>query len=218
LTEEDYAERRRRMVAEQLKSRDIHDPQVLEVMSRVPRHELVPPESRSSAYGDHPVPIGEGQTISQPYIVALMTQILNPKPEHRVLEVGTGSGYQAAVLAELVSQVYTIEIVPFLAERARKDLKRLGYTNIEVRQGDGYEGWPELAPFDLIVVTAAAPTVPEPLLDQLAEKGRLVMPVGAFQGFQTLELITRNKDKFERKRITGVRFVPMTGKVEEIPQ
>jgi protein-L-isoaspartate(D-aspartate) O-methyltransferase len=205
------------MVAQQLKSRDIDNRRVLEAMARIPRHELIPAANRSAAYEDHPVPIGDGQTISQPYIVALMTQVLEPEPEHRVLEVGTGSGYQAAVLGELVQKVFTIEIVSALADRARADLKRLGYENIYVRQGDGYEGWPEEAPFDRIVVTAAAPSIPEPLLNQLAEGGRLVMPVGSFHGFQTLILVTRRDGKFKHERVTGVRFVPMTGKVATVP-
>lgn len=183
-------------------------------MQEVPRHLFVPERIRPHAYQDHPLPIGEKQTISQPYIVALMTQLAAPKANHRVLEVGTGSGYQAAVLAELVKEVYTIEIVPLLAERSRKVLAELGYTNVHTRQGDGYRGWPEKAPFDLILVTAAPGKIPEPLKEQLAEGGRLVIPVGETWGIQRLMLVTREKGKFEEEVVTSVRFVPMTGEVQ----
>ncbi len=213
----DFATLRDRMVTEQLRSRDIRSRRVLEAMGRIPRHEFVPNSVRQLAYEDHPLSIGEGQTISQPYIVALMTQVADPLPDHRALEVGTGSGYQAAVLSELVKEVYTIEIVPSLARQATETLKRLGYHNVEVRLGDGYAGWPEKAPFDIILVTAAADRIPQPLLDQLAVGGRLVMPVGQVGGVQTLTLVIREKDGFKKRQITGVRFVPMTGKVRTPP-
>ena len=212
--EEDYEQLRVRMVAAQLKARDIWDRRVLRAMQEVPRHLFVPERIRPHAYQDHPLPIGEEQTISQPYIVALMTQLAAPKAHHRVLEVGTGSGYQAAVLAELVKEVYTIEIVPLLAERSRKVLAELGYTNVHTRQGDGYRGWPEKAPFDLILVTAAPGKIPKPLKEQLAEGGRLVIPVGETWGIQRLMLVTREKGKFEEEVVTSVRFVPMTGEVQ----
>lgn len=182
-----------------------------QAISEVPRHELVPEECRSEAYGDHPLPIGHGQTISQPYIVALMTQALEPEPTDRVLEVGTGSGYQAAILARLVRHVYSLEIIPELAARAEADLRRLGIRNVSIRLGDGAGGWPEEAPFDGIVVTCATPVVPRPLLNQLADGGRLVIPVGpAYEG-QQLELWVRRGDTFHREVLTMVRFVPMTG-------
>ncbi len=212
--EREYERLREEMVASQLKARDIWDRSVLKAMRAVPRHLFVPERIRPHAYQDHPLPIGEEQTISQPYIVALMTQLAAPKKDYRALEVGTGSGYQAAVLAELVEEVYTIEIVPLLAERSRKVLAELGYTNVHARQGDGYRGWPEKAPFDLILVTAAPGTIPEPLKEQLAEGGRLVIPVGKTWGIQRLMLVTREKGKFEEKVVTSVRFVPMTGEVQ----
>jgi len=184
-------------------------------MEQVPRHLFVPEEYRSQAYNDHPLPIGYGQTISQPYIVALMTQELHLKPEDKVLEIGTGSGYQAAVLAEVVKSVFTIEIIPELAKEAAGRLKSLGYENVTVRHGDGFEGWQENAPFDAVIVTAAAPLVPEPLIDQLAEGGRLIMPLGNRRSLQNLILVTKNNGKTAMKSITEVIFVPMTGKVEE---
>ncbi len=213
-SEEDYKRLREQMVASQLKARDIWERSVLKAMQAVPRHLFVPERIRPHAYQDHPLPIGEDQTISQPYIVALMTQLAAPKKHFRALEVGTGSGYQAAVLAELVNEVYTIEIVPLLAERSRKVLAELGYTNVHARQGDGYRGWPEKAPFDLILVTAAPGRIPEPLKEQLAEGGRLVIPVGETYGIQRLMLVTREKDRFEEEVVTSVRFVPMTGEVQ----
>ncbi len=213
----DFEKLRERMVAEQLRARDIRSPRVLEAMGRVPRHEFVPNSAKGLAYEDHPLSIGEGQTISQPYIVALMTQVAEPLAQHRALEVGTGSGYQAAVLAELVAEVYTIEIVPSLAQQASETLQKLGYENVHVRHGDGYAGWPDKAPFDIILVTAAADRIPQPLLDQLADGGRLVMPVGQVGGIQTLTLVIREKDRFKKRQITGVRFVPMTGKVRTPP-
>ena len=175
-----YAEVQRTMVEEQLRGRDITDAKVLEVMGRMPRHRFVPERSPGRAYADMPVPIGHGQTISQPYIVALMTQAVRPRPNSRALDIGTGSGYQAAVLAELCKEVYSIEILKPLAESARERLAALGYRNITVRCGDGYKGWPEKAPFDIIIVAAAPDHVPQPLVEQLAPGGRLVIPVGQF--------------------------------------
>ncbi len=204
---------REQMVQRQLAARGVRDPRVLEAMRKVPRHELVPPELRGEAYDDRPLPIGHGQTISQPYIVAAMTEALRLAGDERVLEVGTGSGYQAAVLAELAREVYSIEIVAPLAERARRDLARLGYANVQVRQGDGYRGWPEHAPFDAIVVTAAPDHVPEPLLAQLAPGGRLVLPLGGSFA-QELVLLTRGADGVTRQELLPVRFVPMTGEAE----
>jgi protein-L-isoaspartate(D-aspartate) O-methyltransferase len=179
-------------------------------MAKVERHRLVPPGEASRAYRNHPLPIGSGQTISQPYIVALSADLLNPKPQDVVLEVGTGSGYQAAVLAEIVSRVYSIEIIPSLGDTARKRLEELGYRNIEIKIGDGYKGWPEKAPFDGIVVTAAAPRVPQALVDQLKPGGRLVIPVGGEAETQYLKLLTKRADGgVDEKRILPVRFVPL---------
>ncbi len=209
-----FAASRREMVDDQLRSRDITDPKVLAAMGRVPRHLFVPDNLQDDAYEDHPLPIGHGQTISQPYIVALMTQLAGPKPESRTLDIGTGCGYQAAVLAELCKEVYSIEIVEPLAEEARKRLERLGYKNVTVRAGDGYRGWPEKAPFDVIVVAAAPEHVPKPLIEQLAPGGRLVIPVGGF--FQELMIIEKKEDgSVERKSVAPVRFVPMTGEAEK---
>jgi protein-L-isoaspartate(D-aspartate) O-methyltransferase len=181
-------------------------------MRKVPRHEFVPESVRRAAYDDRPLPIGQGQTISQPYIVALMTELARLTPESRVLEVGTGSGYQAAVLAELVAEVYTVEIVPELARRAEGDLTRLGYKNVYLRLGDGYLGWPELAPFDAIVVTAAPEKIPPPLLEQLKVGGRLVIPVGDY--FQELKVVTRTAEGYREEIGGSVRFVPMTGRAQ----
>lgn len=203
----DYAAKRKRMVDSQLIARDIDDPRVLEAMSTVPRHLFVPAKYRASAYSDHPLPIGYEQTISQPYIVALMTQVLAPNSEDIALEIGTGSGYQAAVLSGLVKQVYSIEIVPELAESAAVRLAKLGYDNVEVKAGDGYLGWPEHAPFDCIIVTAAPPEVPQALLDQLKVGGRLVVPEGSY--LQELRLYTKDEAGVRRKDIVPVRFVPM---------
>jgi len=201
---------RRRMVEEQLAARDIRDPRVLEAMLRVPRHRFVPENFLHEAYDDHPLPIGHGQTISQPYIVALMTQSAAPDADARALDVGTGSGYQAAVLAELCREVYSIEILEPLAVEAAERLKRLGYRNVTVRVGDGYQGWPEKAPFDLIIVAAAPDHVPPPLIDQLAPGGRLVIPVGDAR--QELLLIVKGEDGVVRREsVAPVMFVPMTG-------
>jgi len=205
----DYAEQRQRMVAEQIASRGISDDRVLAALRRVPRHEFVPEVHRHAAYRDGPLPIGHEQTISQPYIVALMTELLEIDSAARVLEVGTGSGYQAAVLAEIASEVYTIEIVEALAERARETLDRLGYEGVALRHGDGYRGWPEAAPFEAILVAAAPEQVPPALLEQLRVGGRLVIPVG--EGLQWLEVHTRTSGGVEVERSVSVRFVPMTG-------
>jgi protein-L-isoaspartate(D-aspartate) O-methyltransferase len=186
---------------------------VMAALGKVPRHRFVPSSQEPFAYENRPLPIGEGQTISQPYIVALMTELLDPKRSDTVLEVGTGSGYQAAVLAEVAARVYTIEIVAPLAKEAAARLKRLGHANVEVRAGDGYLGWPEAAPFDAIVVTAAAPRIPEPLKQQLKDGGRLVLPVG--EDWQELVVVTRRGDRFEERKVLPVRFVPMTGKVRQ---
>lgn len=212
VADSDFAAARERMVRLQLVApgRSITNAQVLEVMGKVPRHEFVPERLRPQAYDDHPLPIGYDQTISQPYIVAFMTEKLEPKPADKVLEIGTGSGYQAAVLSALVSNVYTIEIVEPLARRAEADLKRLGYTNVTVRAGDGYKGWPEHAPFDAIIVTCAPERVPQPLVDQLKEGGRMIIPVGDF-GNQELYLLQKKKGRVERRAVLPVRFVPMTG-------
>jgi protein-L-isoaspartate(D-aspartate) O-methyltransferase len=184
---------------------------VLRAMRTVPRHRFVPPALAAQSYRDEPLPIGAGQTISQPFIVALMTELLDPRPDARVLEIGTGSGYQAAVLAECVAKVYTIEIVAPLGERAREVLNGLGYKNVEVRIGDGYKGWPEAAPFDAIIVTAAPDHIPQPLIEQLAPRGRMVIPVGSRHGTQDLLVITKDADgRAVTKRTIEVRFVPLT--------
>jgi protein-L-isoaspartate(D-aspartate) O-methyltransferase len=211
-----HAAARETMVREQLErpGRDISDQRVLEAMRTVPRHELVPMRVRHLAYADHPLPIGHNQTISQPYIVAFMTEQLQPEPTDRVLEIGTGSGYQAAVLAHLVDKVYTIEIVEPLAHRATADLKRLGYDNIEVRAGDGYLGWPEAAPFDAIIVTCAPENVPSPLVEQLAEGGRMIIPVGPDGGVQELVLLEKRDGELRQREVMAVRFVPMTGQAK----
>ncbi len=201
------------MVEIQLQARDIVDPKVLAAMKKVPRHLFVPEAYRDRAHGDHPLPIGHDQTISQPYIVALMTQAAGVKAGDRVLEVGTGSGYQAAVLATVGAQVYSIEILEPLALEARARLSALGYEKVEVRHGDGYVGWPEQAPFDAIVVTAAPPKVPLPLKEQLKVGGRLVIPVG--EAFQSLRLIRRGAEGYTVENIAPVRFVPMTGEAQK---
>ena len=203
------------MVAEQLRARDIYQADVLQAMGEVPRHEFVPGDYRPYAYRDQALPIGEGQTISQPYIVAFMTQILQLQPEDRVLEIGTGSGYQAAVLSLLSRQVYSIEIVEPLALAARERLKRLGYDNVAVHVGDGYNGWPSQAPFDAIMVTAGAEQLPQPLMDQLAEGGRMVIPIGPHGGVRQLTLVTKKRGKFKFEKLMPVRFVPFTRKSKE---
>jgi protein-L-isoaspartate(D-aspartate) O-methyltransferase len=208
-----FERRRADMIRSQLAGRDITHPRVLEAMARVPRHRFVAPGLASRAYDDRPLPIGGGQTISQPYIVALMTQLADPRPGDRVLDIGTGSGYQAAVLAEMGAEVSSIEIVPALAAEAADRLRALKYDAVEVRAGDGYQGWPEKAPFQAILLAAAAPEVPRPLLDQLAPGGRLVLPVGD-RGAQDLLVITKQPDgRLTRQGVVPVRFVPMTGEV-----
>ena len=211
--EADLGRARERMVVDQIEARGVRDPLTLGAMRKVPRHLFVPPTAAAEAYADHPLPIGHGQTISQPYIVAFMTEALGLKGGEVVLEVGTGSGYQAAVLAEIASKVYSIEIVASLADEARQRLGALGYRNVEVRAGDGYQGWPEGAPFDGIIVTAAAPKVPDPLKAQLKEGGRLVIPVG--DEAQELMIVTRNGSAYPERRVLPVRFVPMTGEVRK---
>lgn len=211
----DFGFERKRMVDRDLRPRRITDKKVLEAMLKVPRHKFVPPRYASRAYGDHALPIGESQTISQPYIVALMTQTVDLKPTDRVLEVGTGSGYQAAVLAEIVEEVYSIEIIKALALDAKARLDRLGYKNVKVKYGDGYKGWKKFAPFDVIIITAAAPEIPQPLVDQLKEGGRMVLPLDRKFFAQDLILLTKKKGALIKKFITGVRFVPMTGEIRE---
>ena len=200
------------MIREQLvgAGRNITNARVLAVMEKVPRHEFVPEQQRNRAYEDRALPIGYDQTISQPYIVAFMTEQLDPQPTDRVLEIGTGSGYQAAVFAQLVAEVYTIEIIEPLAQRAEADLKRLGYTNIRVRAGDGCQGWPEAAPFDAIIVTCAPEQVPPPLVEQLRDGGRMIIPVGPI-GDQELVLLCKRGEQLEQRAVLSVRFVPMTG-------
>ena len=210
-----FLEERKRMLINHLMGRDITDLAVLRAMGRVPRQEFVRPEDVDLAYADHPLPIGYNQTISQPYIVALMTQLARPRPDSKALDVGTGSGYQAAVLAEICKEVYSIEIVQPLAESAAKRLADLGYTNITVRHGDGYRGWPEHAPFDVIIVAAAPDHIPQPLVDQLAPGGRLVLPVGRF--FQQLMVVEKLADGTVREIPSiPVSFVPMTGEAEKM--
>lgn len=202
------------MVEIQIRPRGITDPAVLRAMETVPRHRFVPPEYRYQAYADHPLPIGHNQTISQPYIVALMTQLLRVGSGDRVLEIGTGCGYQAAVLAEIVGEVYTVEVVPELAEEASRRLEEMSYHNVQVRSADGYNGWPEHAPYDGIIVTAAASEVPPPLVEQLAEGGRLVIPVGVPRGFQNLWLLVKEGERVRRADYGGVLFVPLTRRKE----
>jgi protein-L-isoaspartate(D-aspartate) O-methyltransferase len=206
---QNYERERRMMVVRQLEHRGISDKRVLRAMSEVPRHEFVPNEAKSVAYGDHPLSIGFGQTISQPYIVAFMAERLVLEPADRLLEVGTGSGYQAAVLSRLVKQIFSIEIVDELIQRATCDLKRLEYLNILVKKGDGYEGWSEFAPFEAITVAAALDHIPQPLIDQLRVGGRMVIPVGNAH-HQQLLLIEKNPSGLRRRAICPVRFVPFT--------
>jgi len=202
-----FLEDRLRMVHEQIRRRDVKDPRVLRAMETVPRHLFVRPEDISVAHADSPLPIGHGQTISQPYIVALMTELLEIEPDHRVLEIGTGSGYQSAVLSLLAKDVYTVEFLESLAVPARKLLASLGYANVHVKAGDGYEGWPEEAPFDSIIVTAAPETVPEALAGQLKEGGRMAIPVGSY--FQELVLVEKTAGRLHEQKVADVRFVPM---------
>jgi protein-L-isoaspartate(D-aspartate) O-methyltransferase len=204
-----WAAERAEMVRSQIAARDVRDPRVLEAMREVPRHRFVPSDQRDRAYRDRPLPIGLGQTISQPYIVAVMTELLRPDSKDRVLEIGTGSGYQAAVVSRLVAKVYSIEIVPELAERAAKTLAKLGYANVEVTSGDGYRGIPSQAPFDGILVTAAPDEIPEPLIEQLAVGGRMVIPVGDF--YQQLTVVEKTDRGVSKRVVFPVRFVPMTG-------
>ena len=216
-------EERARMIATQIKARGVNDPNVLKAMQMVPRHSFVEHTNKNvwnsnlkMAYADHPLPIGFDQTISQPYIVAFMSEALQLRPDSKVLEIGTGSGYQAAVCAEIAREVYTIEIVEGLAERAEKLLKELGYRNVFVKAGDGYFGWPEKAPFDAIIGTAAAERIPEPLIEQLKPGGRMILPFETALGFQYLVLVTKDeKGELQKKNVMPVRFVPMTGEVQK---
>lgn len=202
---------RNRMVGEQLIPRGIFNERVLDAFRKVPRHAFIPNKNIKDAYGDFPLPVGEGQTISQPYMVALMTQYLDLKADEKVLEIGTGSGYQTSILAELTKEVYSVERFAVLAESAQAVLNDLGYINIKIKTGDGTEGWEEFAPYDAIVVTAGAPSIPEPLVEQLAEGGRIVMPVGG--GFsQTLTLVKKQEGKIAQEEICGCVFVPLVGK------
>jgi len=202
------------MVRIQLSGRDIKDKATLQAMGKVERHMFVPENAREWAYEDRPLPIGEGQTISQPYMVAFMTQSLNLNPGDKVLEIGTGSGYQAAVLAEITDSVYTIEIVNSLGKAAEKRLQAMGYSNVQVRVGDGYNGWPEAAPFDAIIVTAGAESVPQPLLEQLKDGGRMVIPVGPHHGVRQLKLFVRKGDRYRERDLMAVVFVPFTREKE----
>jgi protein-L-isoaspartate(D-aspartate) O-methyltransferase len=205
---ERFVAARKKMVTQQIISRGITDKSTLNAMQKVPRHLFVPKEYESEAYDDNPLPIGYGQTISQPYIVAYMTEVAKPDLSKKVLEIGTGSGYQAAILAEIVNHVYSIEIIPELAKESADRLRELGYKNITVKYGDGYKGWQEHSPFDIIIVTAAPEQVPKPLIDQLAENGRLVIPLGHPQAIQELMLLEKRNGKIEKSRLTFVRFVP----------
>jgi len=208
-----YAKKRKEMIEEQIVARGVTNFLVLEALMRVKRHCFVPETLRRFAYSDEPLPIGYDQTISQPYIVAFMTEALGLKGGEKVLEIGTGSGYQAAILAEIAEEVYTIEIIQPLAERAAQILQAEGYDNVHCRCGDGYRGWPEEAPFDAIIVTAAPPRIPEPLCEQLKEGGRMIVPVGTW--FQELILLMKSKSGMEKRRLIPVRFVPMTGEIQE---
>ncbi|MFQ5442405.1 MAG: protein-L-isoaspartate(D-aspartate) O-methyltransferase [Thermodesulfobacteriota bacterium] len=210
-----FHKQRMRMVERDIKGRGISDEKTLAAMRKVKRHLFVPLLSRIASYSDHPLPIGEGQTISQPYIVALMTEKLGLKGKERVLEVGTGSGYQAAVLAEIGAEVRTIEIRKRLADAARKRLKELGYEKVEVKYGDGYSGWEDEGPYDAVIVTAAANHIPPPLLSQLKDGGRLIIPLGNTTYYQTLTLVTKRGDTLDVEHITGVAFVPMVGRMLE---
>src|SRR5437667_7757992 len=210
----DFAAERQRMVQQQLVARGINDGRVLAAMAKVPREEFVPPDSRGASYADGPLPIGHGQTISQPYIVAFMTEQLRPRANDHVLEIGTGSGYQAAILAELVADVYTIEIIEPLAKNAEATLQRLGYNNVHLKVGDGYRGWPEEAPFDAIIVTCAPDRVPQPLADQLKDDGHMVIPVGD-RFAQELYLLEKKNGQLKQSATLPVRFVPMAREASE---
>jgi protein-L-isoaspartate(D-aspartate) O-methyltransferase len=208
--EDKYLSARNKMVTFQITDRGISNGSTIKAMRKVPRHLFVPEKYRDEAYGDFPLPIGYGQTISQPYIVAYMTAAVKPSAKKKVLEIGTGSGYQAAVLAEIVDMVYTIEIIPELAAESTSCFKKLGYTNIVGRAGDGYGGWPEHAPYDIIIVTAAASVIPKPLTDQLAENGRMIIPVGEQGAVQELILLVKKNNMIEKTKLVQVRFVPFT--------
>lgn len=212
-SEDMYQKMRNSMVRDQIENRGINDEKVLNAMRTVPRHEFVPDHLKKYAYADEPLPIGEDQTISQPYIVAYMTEKLDLSFDDKVLEIGTGSGYQAAVLAQIIDTVFTIEIVDVLAKRAQQKLTALGYNNIFVKSGDGYKGWPEQAPFDAIIITAAPTIIPEPLVDQLKIGGRMILPLGDYS--QDLVLISKNDDGISEQKLLPVRFVPMTGEIED---
>ena len=212
-TEDAFAEKRREMVRRQVEARGVKDPLVLRAMEAVPRHRFVPNAMQAYAYYDEPLPIGHEQTISQPYIVAYMTESLGLEGGEKVLEIGTGSGYQAAVLARIAGEVYTIEIVEALAARAEETLRAEGVTNVYCRAGDGYEGWPEKAPFDAVIITAAPPRIPEPLIEQLKVGGHMIVPVGIWH--QELILLTKTRKGVEEKRLLPVRFVPMTGEIQK---
>ena len=213
--QDEYARLRERMVKEQIEARGVYDQRVLAAMRKVPRHLFVPEALRNSAYGDFPLPIGEGQTISQPYIVARMTELLQLKGDERVLEIGTGSGYQAAILSLLAKEVYTIEIVEGLAKSAENRLKDLGYSNVTVRFGDGYLGWTEAAPFDAIIITCAPPYLPDSLVRQLKDNGRIVAPMGEEMETQILTVFQKKGSQLVKTEYEPVRFVPMTGAIEE---
>jgi protein-L-isoaspartate(D-aspartate) O-methyltransferase len=216
LAEDTYLQKRQAMIKNDIKGRGIKDKKVIEVMGKIPRHLFVDESLRNRAYADYPLPIGEGQTISQPYVVALMTEALKLTPTDRVLEIGTGSGYQAAVLSEMVKEVYTIEIRKPLADLATKRLKELGYSNVKVKYGDGYFGWKEYAPFDAIIITAAPNHIPPQLIKQLKEGGRLIVPLGSTVYYQTLTLVTKKiKDELYVEQMGSVAFVPMTGEAEK---
>lgn len=211
-TEENYKQKRMNMVKTQIEARGVTNPKVLQALEDVPRHLFVPESHRSQAYIDSALPIAEGQTISQPYIVAKMTELIDPQPEDKVLEIGTGSGYQAAVLSRIVDHVFSIEIVKPLGIQANKLLEELGYENVYVRIGDGYQGWPAEAPFDKIIVTAAPPKIPQPLIDQLKEGGKMAVPVGRMS--QELMLLRKEEGELIEERVFSVRFVPMTGEAQ----
>jgi len=215
IAQDPYGEKRQVMVEKDLQARGIRDKKVLDAMGKIPRHLFVDKSQWKSAYADHPLPIGEGQTISQPYVVALMTESLKLKSSDRVLEIGTGSGYQAAVLAEIVKEVFTIEIRKSLAETAAERLKDLGYKNVKVKFGDGYFGWEEYAAFDAIIITASANHIPPPLIKQLKEGGRLILPLGSTLFHQTLTLATKEKGELNIEQLGGVVFVPMIGETEK---